>query len=939
MSQVTILPVRTTKDIKFGTEVIRLIEAIFPEVYLVGGAVRDALLQRDNRDLDFSVPYQPEDISKLLRKNKLPVYEAGIKFNTVGTSIGEFSIQITSYRSESYAIGSRKPEVEKVRDIFSDIDRRDFTINAFALSKSEFLDLHNGIDDLKNKQIRCVLDPEQKFIEDPVRILRAYRLVAQYGFNIEEYTHASIIKIKPQIRILSSERLGEELKKLVLGIYWSDALFEMIEDGVFNVILEQLGISVTVIADNAFSILDNYSASALESMSELNRWISVLEIINDAETNSGATTVDRAATAEHFFNKAALPRSLRIDIKNYYSESIINTSHVSETKYLNFSSEKIAKQYEFVKEQKLKGKSAYYDTKEYGVAFNAFKASIEMLDKLYNSALKDIRDKDLRQEKLKKLSRNYIDHMSFKIASYIMANRLYAKYPSTKALERKLGREFPSDRLNKKDQQQAIYEALVRIYRSNPFEISIEPFDVFLDSIKNRLSNERYYYYFRSYLYHKLKITDSLKEKSLLNKKLARVISRQSDNGAKGLDYYDAYIDYLYYSALSTDSLELFRKSYDLLSQELPDYMAAASAEGKGWYAIKRSNLNAASCNIHAFNLSKSIEEKYAYVSDAIDYYEDAGLAYQRNANRYRIHKDWLEFVKWLQNKNLNTLSFGTIRRKINNLTSFGYIDSDEAYFSSKMQDTAHIRDLIGDINNFLTICENWPKARSFISDKSLEAIYTLFKNGVINEANSLIALRNYIRLQSKLATEDIDNQVTDISNAAKEAVEIDQLLVNLEDKNTEFKASWKYDVDKSTKKQPTSNNEIKINIAHTITAFMNTDGGTILIGVTNDRVVCGIEDTDAKIYKNAHSVEGVVDKIKLDIDEIFEKDIGKEFQNFKDVSMKKYKGKTVVMIKVRKVVGEQLVPFGDSIYVRGEAGTRALKATEVTHYLKNRKK
>lgn len=908
------------------------IDRMFEEIYLVGGAVRDSILGRDTLDLDFAVPYPPEQVSRILKENKLPVYETGIRFNTVGSIVKGYSIQITSYRSERYEPDSRHPEIERVRDIYGDIDRRDFTINAFALSRDEFIDTHNGLDDLDGKRIRSVLSPEQKFTEDPVRILRAYRLVAMYGFNIEKNTHTAMLKLKQGIQNLPGERIGEELRKLSLGKYWSDALFEMTEDGVFNSILEQLGISIKVISDNVFSVLDNYSANALESMSELDRWIRIMEIIHDAEKNSGATTIDIMATADHLCSSAALPRDLRIAIKKHFSETTNNTAATIEPVHTPSSSEKVTRRYEQVNEQKLKGKRAYYDTREYGIALKAFEKSLSILDKLYDSAIKDIHDSSLRSEKLKRLSRTYIDHMGFKIASYVMANRLYARYSNTSGLERKILHDIHSGRLNKKDQQQALHEALVRVYRSSPFDSNLETFDVFIERIKNHITDEKYSYYLRNYLNYQLKNTNLPKEKARLNRKLASAIANQSDDTRRGLDYYDACIDHLYYSALSAESLESFQKKFTLLNDELPQYMAVANAEGKKWYALKRASLNSASCNIHAFNLSRSVQEKYVYVSDAIDDYEDAGPAYRRNADRYRIHKDWLDFVKWIQGKSSQELKIKDVQQRISKLSSLGYIDSDEAYFSSKMLDTAHIRNLLGEMYTFSTFFDKESNPIK-LKDRALNSIHTLYMEGVINERNALIAFKNYLQLQSKVAIEDTDSQITDISKATMETSEIDQLLANLEDKNTEFKASWKYDVKKSSEKQAVANNDIKFKIMHTITAFMNTFGGTILIGVTDNREICGINETDARLFLKVQNIGGVVDKIRLEIDEIFEKQIGKEFQNFKEVLAKQYKGKTVLMIKVRRFDGEQLVPFDSDIYVRGEAGTRALTVKEARYY------
>src|SRR5690606_31200232 len=103
--------IHTTRDLKSSSRTVAQLESMFEEIYLVGGAVRDELLDRCTTDLDFAVPYEPEDIIAILRRYKLPVYEAGLRYKTVGTSTGGFDIQITTYRLEAYSYASRHPEV------------------------------------------------------------------------------------------------------------------------------------------------------------------------------------------------------------------------------------------------------------------------------------------------------------------------------------------------------------------------------------------------------------------------------------------------------------------------------------------------------------------------------------------------------------------------------------------------------------------------------------------------------------------------------------------------------------------------------------------------------------------------------------------------------------------------------------------------------------
>ena len=932
--------IKATKDILYASNAIDTLEGIFPEIYLVGGAVRDALLGNKTTDLDFAVPNSPEEIIHSLEKISLPVYKVGLPYNTVGTTIGNFAIQITTFRAEHYEEGSRNPHVEEITDIYSDLDRRDFTINAMALSKADFIDTHNGTNDLKNKQIKSVLSAEQKFSEDPVRILRAYRLVATYGFNIEEQTLHSIERARGKLKNVAAERIGDELRKLLKGSYWSDAIFELIENHIFNVCLEVFGITARVIIDNAFSVLDNYSARSLESMSEAERWVRLVEIIHDSEKNSGASTLDVESTADHICIKASLPRTLRLSIKGILRGASNDKSTAARyiatlgPRSTNTNSD-VAEKYERINSLKSEGKIAYYENRQFNVARNIFREAIGILDGLYDSAIYNIRDQELKRDMLRKLSRRYVDYLSFEVAAYIMDSKLYMQYSRTADLERRINRDIPTGRLNKKDYKQSVQEGIARIYKEHLFDSRLESFDNFLGSTNNIIAEEKKEYFMRSYIAHQLKIVKSPKEKRNLNKKMATIVKRATKDGSYGLDYYDPYIDYLYYSVLSSENIETFRNNYDVLMEALPDYIAIANSEGKSSYAKKRAYLNSASCNVYALKLPISLDEKLYYASCAVDDYTDAGFAYQRNANRYRVLQDWFTFVQWLKNEDRAGLTYEKVAQEIVRLKGYGYIDPDEEYFKEKLHEISMIRDLQVEIYKFTQFKG---KRVPTLDDPALTAILTLRDERVISETDSLSALRNYVSLKAN-ASIDIDEiQVPDNMVIKKEEDEIQRLIEGLEGKSTEFKASWKYDIDKSSSQhQPCTNPELSMAICRTITAFMNTEGGTILIGVTDNRVACGIEETDVKLFKKTNDIGYVVDKIKLEIDNIFGQKVGQDFQDYKEASMKKYRGKTLIMIKVRKVNSEEPVTFGEEICIRGEAGTRALTPKEVAGYIRKR--
>lgn len=933
--------IKTTHDLKYASRTVAMLEKMFNEIYLVGGAVRDDLLSRPTHDLDFAVPYEPDEIISTLQKNKMPVYEQGKKFKTIGTSAGGFDIQITTYRSEVYSEFSRNPEVETLTDIYTDLDRRDFSINAMALSKNEFLDPHNGLDDLADKRIKSVLNPEQKFSEDPLRILRAYRLVSVYGFNIEENTRKAIGSMKDKILNLSVERVGEELQKLVEGEYWSDAIFELIESGVLNVCLDSFGMTALVITDNAFAVFDQYTSQELTNMTSEERWARLIEIIFNAEKNSGTSTLDIELTAEHLTLKSSLPKSERSRIKlalqNVHKPPAEHKEKSkSQTKEIKPRAERdLDRRWSKLRTLKAEGKDAYYASRQFGVAIKTFEEAISVLDSLYTSALEEIANDLVRRDTLRKLSRTYVDILGFVVASYIMAERLYSSTNNTHNLEKKLRPLVKAGRLNKRDYKHALHEGIAHVYRENLIDNNLEDFERFITRDDSALPEEKKSYLLRSYFAYIIRNeAETPTEKMKLNKKLANLIKRQVGENNLGLDYFDPFIDYLYFSVLASSTIEEYSKRYDSLMQNIPDYLAVANSEGKSWYAQKRAILNSARCNIHALGLSSTVNEKQFYASRIVEDYIDAGKYYKKNADRYRIYEDWFTFVQWISYLAYESLDANEIKNVVRQYPSYGYIDQDEDYFKSKLGDLAEIRDLMVDIYRLL---DSIDVKSSIINDHIIQSIKNLYLEQVISKKNALMALKNYVTVRSKLDTESADFYTEDISLSKKDESEIDDYLRNVEGKGIEFKSSWKYDVNRSDPKQAKANVEISMAIAHTITAFMNTDGGTILIGVRNDKEVCGIEETDAKLYTKAKNIDDLVDKIKLEIDDIFEHYIGQEFQDYKELNPRKYKGKTVLVLKVRKVDTRLPVKFDQQIFIRGEGGTRSLSSADTVGYMEKR--
>ncbi len=192
------------------------------ELYLVGGSVRDALLGGLGHDLDFATSARPGAVEKLLRKFSPAVWTIGKEYGTIGcrVDVGETSwvIEVTTYRSDVYVGHSRKPEVAFGDTLDDDLLRRDFTINAMAVSIPEkrFVDPYGGLNDLARRVIRTPATPESSFSDDPLRMMRAARFAAQLGFRPAPEVVAAMRDMADRISIISAERIRDELSKLLL---------------------------------------------------------------------------------------------------------------------------------------------------------------------------------------------------------------------------------------------------------------------------------------------------------------------------------------------------------------------------------------------------------------------------------------------------------------------------------------------------------------------------------------------------------------------------------------------------------------------------------------------------------------------------------------------------------------------------------------------------
>ncbi len=209
---------------------------------LVGGPVRDLLLRRDSNDLDFTTSASPDQIEACLRGWTDAMWDMGRDFGTIGARIGDDELEITTYRSDVYDPGSRKPDVDFGDTLEGDLVRRDFTVNAMALSLPDgrFVDPCGGIRDLAAGVLRTPSTPERSFGDDPLRMMRAARFVAQLGFSVSPDIVAAMRDMAERLEIVSAERIRDELVKLVLAPRPRLGLLLLVETGLADLVLPEL---------------------------------------------------------------------------------------------------------------------------------------------------------------------------------------------------------------------------------------------------------------------------------------------------------------------------------------------------------------------------------------------------------------------------------------------------------------------------------------------------------------------------------------------------------------------------------------------------------------------------------------------------------------------------------------------------------------------------
>lgn len=279
------------------------------EAFVIGGFVRDKILGRPCKDLDFTCIGDGIELarktSKLLKsKNEIVIYK---NFGTAMIKSKGFILEFVGARKESYNFSSRKPIVSE-GTIEDDISRRDFTINTLSVNLKEInlgniFDPYNGLDDMEDKIIKTPLDPEITFSDDPLRMMRAIRFATQLGFNINENTFEAITKNAERIKIVSNERISDELNKTLLADNPGYGLKLMHECGLLKIILPELEELKGVETIEGLSHKDNmyHTIQVLDNISAYtdNLWLRWAAIMHDIGKNKTKKFIENEGWTFH----------------------------------------------------------------------------------------------------------------------------------------------------------------------------------------------------------------------------------------------------------------------------------------------------------------------------------------------------------------------------------------------------------------------------------------------------------------------------------------------------------------------------------------------------------------------------------------------------------------------------------------------------------------
>ncbi|MFH5881976.1 CCA tRNA nucleotidyltransferase [Liberiplasma polymorphum] len=251
------------KHLLIGKQLLRKLHAAGYEAFFVGGFVRDTLLKLETKDIDITTNALPMEVKEVFNK----VISTGEKYGTVTVIIEGVPFEVTTYRTEQNYSDYRRPDdVKYAKTLKEDLSRRDFTINQLVMDDEEdIMDYHNGLEDLNNHIIRTINDPNERFKEDALRMLRAFRFSAKLDFDIEEKTLNAIQENGELIKHIAIERIQDELMNLFSQPFKQKALKAMIKTGIHHYLFRApLAIEFLASIDEPYDTQDAFVVLYLE---------------------------------------------------------------------------------------------------------------------------------------------------------------------------------------------------------------------------------------------------------------------------------------------------------------------------------------------------------------------------------------------------------------------------------------------------------------------------------------------------------------------------------------------------------------------------------------------------------------------------------------------------------------------------------------------------
>jgi poly(A) polymerase len=306
------------------------------QIALVGGPVRDAMLGRLHHDLDFTTSARPEVTERLLKGWADALWDMGRAFGTIGARKGDYQVEITTFRSEEYDASSRKPSVDFGDTLVGDLGRRDFTVNAMAVSLPGNVveDPYGGVVDLAHGLLRTPGRPEDSFSDDPLRMMRAARFAAQLGFSVDPAVVAAMTAMAGRIEIVSAERVRDELVKLVCAPYPRRGLALLVETGLADHVLPELpALALETDEHHRHKDVYQHSLTVLEQSIEL----------EDRLPGAGPDFVSRFAALMHDVGKPRTRRFQDDGTVTFHHHDVVGAKMTRKRmKALRFSNDQIA---------------------------------------------------------------------------------------------------------------------------------------------------------------------------------------------------------------------------------------------------------------------------------------------------------------------------------------------------------------------------------------------------------------------------------------------------------------------------------------------------------------------------------------------------------------------------------------------------------------------